>query len=376
MANSSGWTLERVRKVASGTCFVLSLFVTALIGFISLSFFYLPGFLLKLSFAQWIYDTLTSLWFTFAVGLFEIIHGVKIVVNGDVKSLNKNRCALIIMNHRTRLDWLFFFAVQLRYGSLRRFKIALKEEIRHLPGPGWAMQGAQFLFLKRRWEIDRERITTSLKSFKSNGLIPQILFFPEGTDFRAVSREKSRRYAEKNDLVDYEYVLHPRTLGFTTMVNEMRKYNDLEQIIDVTVSYPHNMVQSELDVMKGNIPKKIVFTLKTYEVDQLQTDSDHRLTAWVEERWAEKEEFLRQCYRNGTFSGSNNYTHAQNAEIERDSKIYMVGALIFWTLWTCLVIYMSIMSYSIRLTMYMLGCVYFAISGFVGIDAFFTKIRE
>ena len=47
---------------------------------------------------------------------------------------------LIIMNHRTRFDWLFVFSYIIRCGPLRRFKISLKEVLKNVPGPGkWLM---------------------------------------------------------------------------------------------------------------------------------------------------------------------------------------------------------------------------------------------
>ena len=48
----------------------------------------------------------------------------------------KNESALIIMNHRCRLDWMFYLMVMVRNGRLDRKKIILKDDLRLLPGPG------------------------------------------------------------------------------------------------------------------------------------------------------------------------------------------------------------------------------------------------
>jgi lysocardiolipin and lysophospholipid acyltransferase len=365
---------KKYRRLGGGILFVLTLLFTSLSGFIVLSVLYLPGFLLCLSSAQWIFDTLTSLWFTFAVGIYELIYGVKIVIQGDVRNLNKNRCTLFIMNHRTRLDWLFFFSIQARYGSLRRFKIALKDEIRHLPGAGWAMQTAQFLFLKRKWHIDKTRVEATLKHFKQNCLPPQLLFFPEGTDLQGISRQKSKDYAEKNELDDYHYVLHPRTLGFTSVVTNMKTCNNLDQIVDVTISYPRTMLQRETDLLTGNIPREVVFTLRCYDIDEVPTDNEPKLTRWLEERWYEKEEFLKCFYSNKQYCDDNGYTKEQNTEIERDTKLYMIGAIIFWTLFAIITLYYLLFSYMFRMT-YLFGCVIGVfLSTFVGFNNLFNKL--
>jgi lysocardiolipin and lysophospholipid acyltransferase len=50
--------------------------------------------------------------------------------------INQNCNAVIIMNHRTRLDWLFFFCVLRRLEGLKNIKIILKRDLRNIPGPG------------------------------------------------------------------------------------------------------------------------------------------------------------------------------------------------------------------------------------------------
>lgn len=51
----------------------------------------------------------------------------------------------------------------------------------------------------------------------------QILLFPEGTDLTKNTKFRSDQFAEKNNLEKYQYVLHPRTTGFTHFVQEMKK---------------------------------------------------------------------------------------------------------------------------------------------------------
>jgi len=71
---------------------------------------------------------------TFAFLDTELMFGVKIVVTGD--RVPKGENAVIVMNHRCRLDWLFFWSVVARYGELKHEKIIMKHELKHIPGPG------------------------------------------------------------------------------------------------------------------------------------------------------------------------------------------------------------------------------------------------
>lgn len=373
---SEKWNLRyrKCRRWLGGLSFVTALLFTSQSGFIILGLVYLPCFILRLQSAQWVFDTLMSFWFAFAVGMYELIYGVKIVIQGDVRKLNKNKCCLIIMNHRTRLDWLFFFSVQARFGSLRRFKIALKDEIRHLPGAGWAMQAAQFLFLKRKWQIDMNRIENTLKLLRENCLRPQLLFFPEGTDFHCHSRQKSRDYAIKNELDDYEYVLHPRTRGFTAVVNYMKTYNDLDQIVDVTVSYPRTILQNETDLVTGNIPREVVFTIHSYEIDEVPTDNESRLIRWLEDRWKEKEEFLKCFYITKDYNWSTGYTEQQNTEMDRDTKLHLVGGILFWALFSVLALYFLVFSSTCRITYIVALVLYVVLGTIIGFDRLFYKL--
>ena len=62
--------------------------------------------------------------------------GVKIIVTGDKPLKGEN--AVIIMNHRCRLDWMFFWSVVARSGdlTLKNEKIMMKNELTYIPGPG------------------------------------------------------------------------------------------------------------------------------------------------------------------------------------------------------------------------------------------------
>jgi len=68
--------------------------------------------------------------------LFEIVMGTRIVVVGD--KVDPEDRALIVMNHRTRLDWNYLWAAMF-HGTkppAHRLKFVLKSAVRHFPGLG------------------------------------------------------------------------------------------------------------------------------------------------------------------------------------------------------------------------------------------------
>lgn len=370
-------TIQRCK----GALLVFVLFMTALSGFLFFSPVFIAVFAIKSRSSRWIVDSIISTWFALAVGTYEYLNGVKIVVTGDVRQMSKNRTALIVMNHRTRVDWLFFFSVQARFGSLRRFKISLKDELKHVPGAGWAMQAAHFLFLKRNWDLDRVRIENSFKHLADYDYCPQLLLFPEGTDLAPSSREKSRQYAKKNDLEDYNYVLHPRTTGFTSVVNYMKKYNQLDQIIDVSVSYPQNVLQRETALIHGDLPREIVFHINCYDIKDVPSESEPALGRWLEERWREKEEYLKKFYenlenRNTVGAPDNGYTTAQNVEIERNTSASLIGAFLFWAALCSLILLFFIYSSLFRWYLLLASIAITCISTTVGFDTFLISLAS
>ncbi|CAF0997868.1 unnamed protein product [Didymodactylos carnosus] len=88
--------------------------------------------------------------------LLEDLLGIKVVVTGD--NLSKDERTIVILNHRTRLDWMFIWVPYSRFESLKKLKIVLKAELKHIPGPGWAMQHSGFIFLQRVWAKDEQTI--------------------------------------------------------------------------------------------------------------------------------------------------------------------------------------------------------------------------
>jgi lysocardiolipin and lysophospholipid acyltransferase len=64
--------------------------------------------------------------------------GVKIYVSGD--HISPYESAVLVMNHRTRVDWNFLWAAMYQACmpsiACHKLKFILKDPIRHIPGPG------------------------------------------------------------------------------------------------------------------------------------------------------------------------------------------------------------------------------------------------
>ncbi|XP_061824142.1 lysocardiolipin acyltransferase 1 isoform X2 [Nerophis lumbriciformis] len=157
------------------------------------------------------------------------------------------------------------------------------------------MQVACFVFIHRRWEKDKEHMENMLDYFCDIREPLQLLLFPEGTDLTENTRARSDKFASENNLPKYEHVLHPRTTGFTFIVERLRKGDNLDAVHDITVAYPKNIPQTERHLMLGLFPREIHFHVCRYPVAALPA-SPAQLESWCHERWAEKEVRLRDFY--------------------------------------------------------------------------------
>lgn len=55
----------------------------------------------------------------------------------------------------------------------------------------------------------------------------------------------------------YDYVLHPRTKGFTFLAHELLKKDALDCVYDVTLLYPDVIPQTEKHIVRGTFPKVV-----------------------------------------------------------------------------------------------------------------------
>jgi len=102
------------------------------------------------------------------VWLIEDVNGVKFVFTGD-KMLNER--ALVMSNHRTRLDWMLLWSLFARVGSLNRLRIVLKAGLKSAPVFGFVMQMLGFLFLSRDWKKDKQPMEEMLDCYNDPRLL-------------------------------------------------------------------------------------------------------------------------------------------------------------------------------------------------------------
>lgn len=163
------------------------------------------------------------------------------------------------------------------------------------------MQMNGFLYITRRWEEDRGRLSRTLDYLIALDSRTQLLIFPEGTDLTESSRERSDRYALQHHLPRHTYTLHPKTTGFAYLVQHLRRADFLDAVYDLTIAYPDYIPQSEVDLIRGKFPREVHFHIRRIASADIPTHDDSTLRRWLEDRWCDKEAILKGFYERKEF---------------------------------------------------------------------------
>jgi lysocardiolipin and lysophospholipid acyltransferase len=254
-----------------------------------------------------------ALWQSFSAYLLEHAWGMQYVFTGDKM---QDESHILISNHRTRLDWALLWPLLARFDMLPYLHIVLKSDIKKYPIMGWGTQMLRYIFLSRKWEHDEAHLTTMLQLIGSERKY-SLLLFPEGTDFNEKGRAASKAFAEKQNLPQYQFILHPRTTGFIHCLKQLRASSTtpLQAVYDVTMAFRGPIAQSEVALAAGNTPKQIFCHIQRVDVASLAEDST-ALDAWVKQRFATKEKVLSLFYANDKMTLEQAFVQATGSRLE------------------------------------------------------------
>uniref|UniRef100_A0A915K3F2 Phospholipid/glycerol acyltransferase domain-containing protein n=1 Tax=Romanomermis culicivorax TaxID=13658 RepID=A0A915K3F2_ROMCU len=327
-----------------------------------------------------ILDRVVGFWEILVVAYLKYISGVECRIHGD--KISSNEKAIIIMNHRTRLDWMFFWNAlsQMNPWLLTTEKIILKSDLKKIYGASWAMQANGFIFLDRNWETDESLLRNGCKYLVETGNTYQILLFPEGTDYCVRSRIRSQEYSSANNLPVLTHLLQPRITGLSCVIAELLKKNSLDCIYDVTIAFPDEIVQTEIDLIcKGRCPSKVDFKVKKYPIEtldfNLDMDLNEMVTDWCRKLWHRKDTILSNYYSDDEEKRSFASKRIMESEGVRFYPFLLIFTLLFWSIMTILWVYLVICYFWAKMFL-ISGILLFVLSDlfFGGFDAVIKKL--
>jgi hypothetical protein len=137
------------------------------------------------------------------------------------------------------------------------------------------------------------------RKYRTNRIIG-LISFSEATRYTPKKYEIAREWCKENNRPLPKHLLYPRTKGFVTTVQHLRKTPHVKAIYDMTIAYGHNnkfleapTIWETLSVndLSGKRGYKFHVDVKRILLADLP-ESDADLAKWLETRWIGKGEFL------------------------------------------------------------------------------------
>ncbi|KAL9615181.1 MAG: hypothetical protein Q9167_000387 [Letrouitia subvulpina] len=204
-----------------------------------------------------------------------------------------------------------------------RIYVILKESLRRIPIIGWGMQFSQFIFLKRNWETDKDRLATHMQKLNDQSTPMWLMIFPEGTNLHPVTREASRKWADKNKIPDMKHQLLPRSRGLQFCIQQLRQ--TVRYIYDCTIAYEgvsEGQYASEIFTIQaayfgGKPPKSVNMYWRRFDVSTIPVDKDKAFDNWLRARWIEKDQLLEYYQKTGRFPADKGVSKLSDGRIVR-----------------------------------------------------------
>ena len=218
--------------------------------------------------------------------------GIDVQISGEHLPPKEN--VMVTANHQAMTDINTLFRLARRQGRIGDLKWFVKDAIKYVPGIGWGMIFLDCIFLKRNWKKDKVRLYKQLSRFQTEQIPIWTLSFVEGTRIRPHKHESSIEYAKSIGVEPLQHLLLPRTKGFCLTVDALRGH--LDAIYDATIGYVDG-VPNLWQWCRGDAPK-IALHVRRFPIADLP-QSEEELSAWLKERWREKDELLDHFYKHG-----------------------------------------------------------------------------
>ena len=229
---------------------------------------------------------------------------------------------VLIANHQIYTDWLYLWWIGYASGMHGRIHVILKESLKRIPVIGWGMQFSQFIFLKRKWEQDKPRLSTHLEKFSNRSVPMWLMMFPEGTNLADSTRESSKQWADKNGIKDMRHTLLPRSTGLQFVLQQLR--GSVDYLYDCTIAYegvPRGEFAQDIFTVGatyfgGRPPKSVNMYWRRFLISTIPLDNPKEFDLWLRNRWIEKDNFIEGYLRRGRFPA--------DEEFNRDHKEHII----------------------------------------------------
>lgn len=233
------------------------------------------------------------------------------------------------MNHAYEVDWLFGWMFCEKIGVLGNCKAYAKKVISYIPTIGWNWKFAEFVFLERSFDKDKEIISTQLNEIFDYPDPVWLLLNAEGTRFTKTKHEASVKFAKERNMAVLNHHLIPRTKGFTASLKMLKKKCD--SIMDVQLVFDKNdkTEPTIINLLRG---KPLTGHLYLRRIPMSEVPEDEEAAGkWLHELFVRKDKLQTSFHKTGDFFKDNDIT-----PIKRRLFKHRLAPLLNWVSWMIL----------------------------------------
>ncbi|XP_064543089.1 1-acyl-sn-glycerol-3-phosphate acyltransferase delta-like [Drosophila montana] len=216
----------------------------------------------------------------------------------DLKTAGKEH-GLMIMNHSYEIDWLCLWILLDKFGILGTAKAFAKKPIKYLPVLGWAWWMAEFVFLDRDFDKDKEIIAKQLKLVFSYPDPVWLLLTAEGTRFSPAKHEASVKFAQEKGMIPLKHHLIPRTRGFTTSLPTLRGICPAIYDISLVFKRDSKVPVSLNSILSGETVTPYIF-VRRFPLEKVP-EGEKEAAAWLQNLYIEKDRIVDSFHETGSF---------------------------------------------------------------------------
>ena len=243
----------------------------------------------------------------------------------DVEKFRKNH-KYILMNHRYEIDWLCGWIICERTGILGNCKAYVKKSLQYVPILGWAWRFAEYIFMERNWEKDKEVITFQIKELVNYPDTISLLLCAEGTRFTAEKLEASQKFAQKANLPILNYHLTPRTKGFVASLPHMR--GKISDIYDMQLQFKSDdpVKPTLTNILQG---KRITAYICIFRIPLEEVPEDEKgAEEWLHKHYEKKDRMAESFEQTGDFFELSGVPKLEKITLKR--RYHSLVNIIFW----------------------------------------------
>ncbi|XP_017840748.1 1-acyl-sn-glycerol-3-phosphate acyltransferase gamma-like [Drosophila busckii] len=217
----------------------------------------------------------------------------------DFKKYAGKEHVLLIMNHKYEIDWLAGWQICDKVGVLGNCKAYAKKAIRYVPCIGWAWWLAEFVFLNRDYDKDKEIIANQLKIVFSYPDPTWLLLNAEGTRFTPSKHEASVKFAQERGMTVLKHHLIPRTKGFTASLPSLRGICPVIYDINLAFKQDEKVPPTMHSLLNGKSVEPYML-MRRIPLERVP-DDEKEAAAWLQQLFVEKDRIIDSFHETGSF---------------------------------------------------------------------------